>query len=411
MTFYDIPEIRRTKKTPPKIANENVSTPMESHDNIRLMLHSRKFSFQLTRNTRISKLLKQLVSRYDPSVKKCAIDSSIKFFDNYRKCSSGQRHKRGSYRHCPKDSEDKECDYSSLKISVVISEPQLKKLKVLPETVSEKGLSSYRELQSHTSHNRPHILSGDDPSYAKQNTLSHLSASSNINLSPCSIPVRYTKHQDTSNSKYSRSSSRFQKQSELTFYDDDSDSDDASSCDQVASPLSPKSRKRAHSPISRSSTPQSMQHRSPQQYVQYYQSPQTKRIGKKNYYLFTFPKPPAGPNMTSLYYQLPPKKGNYLQVLVKYNAERNDQLWTTLLQGALIENCLKDLCIAVGRIYLKSDLTSTSKSMHLHKPQDATRAINILNQYLAVGGHTLQKMVKVLIEKLKSDLIKGKWQK
>ncbi|TQS37213.1 hypothetical protein Golomagni_02321 [Golovinomyces magnicellulatus] len=304
---------------------------------------------------------------------------------------------------------DKKCDYSSSKISVNVSEPQLKKFKVLPETHSKKGLSSYRELQSRTLRNR-HIVSGDDPSCAKQNPVSHLFASSNSSLLACSTPVRYTKHQETSNIKYFWASSRSQKLSELSFYIDDSDSADAS-CDEFASALSPKSRKKAHCPVSQSSTPQYMQHRSPQRYVQCYQSPQTKRMGMKNYHAFTFPMPPLSPNLTSLYHQLPPKKGKYLQVLVKFNAESNDQLWTTLLQGALIENCVKELCIAVGRMYLKSDLTSTSKSMHLHKPQDATRAINILNHYLAVGGHTLRKMVKVLIEKLKFDSIKGKWEK
>ncbi|RKF81624.1 hypothetical protein GcM3_033001 [Golovinomyces cichoracearum] len=393
------------------MAIANVSTPVETRDITRLILHSRRADFQLTLNTSVSKILRQLVSKYETSVKKCAIDASIKIFDNCRKCSSGQRRKRGSYRHCSKDSEDERFDHSNPKIYVDIFEPQLKKFKVLPETVSEKELSSDREPQPHTSRNRPHIESDYDPSPAKQNILSNLSASSNISLSACHIPVRHTKHQEISNSKYSWASSRSEKSSERMYCNDGSDSADASSCDEVVSPLSPKSLKRAHSPVARSSTSQSTRNRSPQQYVQYYRPPPMKRIGTKDYYVYTFPMPPSGPNLTSLYYQLPPKKGNYLQVLVKFNAESNDQLWTTLLQGALIENCVKELCIAVGRMYLKSDLTNTSKLMHHRRPQDATRAINILNQNLAVGGHTLRKMVKVLIEKLKSDSIKGKWEK
>lgn len=137
----------------------------------------------------------------------------------------------------------------------------------------------------------------------------------------------------------------------------------------------------------------------------------TERIGRKNYYVFTFPKPPTGPCLASLFHQLTPRKRHYLHLLVEFNAQMKDRLWVTLLQAALHDNSVRELCIAIGRMYSKFNLGATSNTCTRQKLWDVNKAIAIVNKYIEAGGQLLRNMVNFLLKKLENDSVEGKWSR
>ncbi|CCU81469.1 putative Bgh-specific protein [Blumeria hordei DH14] len=130
-------------------------------------------------------------------------------------------------------------------------------------------------------------------------------------------------------------------------------------------------------------------------------------------FVFDFPKPPSaqrlGPMPGNFGGQLSPKKGLYLQALIRQNEERSDPLWTALLQGAMREKCVRELCIIIGRMYVNGVPTTDRVHSGHARSWNVQRAVNILNQFLSVGGTPLHDMVKFLRRRLKIDSVEGSW--
>lgn len=135
----------------------------------------------------------------------------------------------------------------------------------------------------------------------------------------------------------------------------------------------------------------------------------TMYIGEKCYHIFPFPMPPNIPNLNPLLYKLPPRKANYLEFLINQNAKKKDQLWNTLLQGAMREVCLRDLCVAVGRMYLLVNPKVRHENFVHRERWDLKKAVDVLKKYLQIGGHELKSIVTFLLSKMKIDSIRGKW--
>ncbi|CAD6501440.1 BgTH12-01692 [Blumeria graminis f. sp. triticale] len=130
-------------------------------------------------------------------------------------------------------------------------------------------------------------------------------------------------------------------------------------------------------------------------------------------FVFDFPKPPSAQRFGLIpgnyAGQLSPKKSLYLQALIRRNEERSDPLWTALLQGAMREKCVRELCIIIGRMYVNGVPTTDLVLKGHVRSWNVQKAVNILNQFLSVGGTPLHDMVKFLRRRLKIDSVEGGW--
>ncbi|CCU81462.1 putative powdery mildew-specific protein [Blumeria hordei DH14] len=129
-------------------------------------------------------------------------------------------------------------------------------------------------------------------------------------------------------------------------------------------------------------------------------------------YIFDFPKPPSQ-NLSSisngLVSKLPPKKSLYFQALVRRNEENFDPLWTILLQGAMREKCVRELCVVIGRMYFIGNPTADRILKGDMRQWNVQKAVVVLKEYLVIGGQALNDLVRFLRTRLKIDSVLGGW--
>ncbi|KHJ35048.1 hypothetical protein EV44_g4755 [Erysiphe necator] len=385
------------------MALSNVSTPMGTQDLAQLIIRSCNIQSRLVNPTNSGKYVKKWMAKYFLYVKKLMIDVPNRKLVKKPQSSKRSLREKNSY-CCEIDTPDSGKTYLKPVLSNKADHPR-KKIKIRPIIISEIEVQlSPSEINSLELSNKPCIALGD-LTCTNYETLSTIKTSrSDVSFSRCISPTieRYregiyrasqalSKTDDTARVR-TRSKHSYKK-----YHRND-----------ATSHLQNSWKQSGYISIQAQKPPR---HQESCQTAQHHPILPTKRIGRKNYYVFTFPKPPTGPGLASLFHQLTPKKGYYLQVIVKYNDQMKDPLWATLLQSALSESCVKELCIAIGRMYVKFNLGATNHIKTQQNLRDVSKAISILNKNIKAGGQSLRNMVNFLLKKLEKDSIEGKWGK
>ncbi|RKF61089.1 hypothetical protein OnM2_045062 [Erysiphe neolycopersici] len=385
------------------MAFSNVSTSKGTQDMAQFILRSCAIRSQLVQRTNSGKYVRKYISKYCVFAKKHVINvSQIKIVKD-REPSSG-RLKKNNSSCCAVDISEKRRIHST-QVLTIKTEPPCKKIKVNPVIISEVEVPlSPSEINSLVLSNKPCIALGDLTSHNYGNYPTIKTSHLNTNFSRCISPTieKYREGiHEASQALLKKDSTVRSKprgyQSVKTLRHKDSSSQLQKTWRQTSCiSLRPQKKYRHHSSLQ----------------VSHHSSVlPTQRIGRKNYYVFTFPKPPTGPCLASLFHQLTPRKGHYLQLLVELNTQMKDPLWTTLLQAALHDSFVRDLCIAIGRMYSKPNFGATGHNSTRQNLWDVSKAVAIVNQYIKAGGQILRNMVKFLLRKLENDSIEGRWGK
>ncbi|POS85878.1 hypothetical protein EPUL_004380, partial [Erysiphe pulchra] len=385
------------------MAFSNASTSLGSQDIAQFIFRSCAIQSQLFQQTSSGKYVRKSITKYCVFAKKRIINvSQIKIVKEQE--PSSRRFKKKNTSCSALDSSEKRRSYSTQVLSIK-TEPPCKKIKVHPVTISEIEVPlSPSEINSLVLSNKPCIALGDLSSHNYGNLPTVKKFHVDANFSRCISPTieKYREGIHRASQALSKAESTVRSkprsyQSIKTVRHNDS------------SPLLQKTWKQTGCISLRPQ--EKSRHHNVYQSSHHCPALPTQRIGRKNYYVFTFPKPPTGPCLDSFFHQLTPREQNYLKLLVESNAQMKDPLWTTLLQAATHYDFVRDLCIAIGRMYSKFNLGVTSSVSTRQNLCNVNKAVAIVDQYIEAGGQLLRNMVEFLLKKLENDSIEGKWEK